>query len=115
MNNSAQLLKHLVIIGITTLVITAIYSKVTGAYFCSYDEFIEIHRAAFEDTHEPLRVFATPHFSSYKYRPLNRSVNLLTYWVGDGNPIYFRIRNLISHIINVSLIYILGYLLFKIY
>jgi hypothetical protein len=113
MNDSAQLLKHLVIIGITALVITAIYSKVTGAYFCSYDEFIEVHRAAFEDTRAPLRVFTTPHFSSYKYRPLNRAVNLLTYWVGNGDTIYFRIRNLISHIINVALAYMLGWLLFR--
>jgi hypothetical protein len=60
MNSTAQLLKHLSIISIIVVVITIMYSKVTGAYFCSYDDFIEIHRSAFEDTRDPLRIFTTP-------------------------------------------------------
>jgi hypothetical protein len=72
-----------------------------------------MHRAAFEDTREPSRVFTTSHFGSFKYRPLNRVITLLTYWIGHGNPAFFRIRNVAFHLLNVILVYFLGWLLFK--
>src|SRR4030095_12966409 len=38
---------------------------------------------------------------------------LLTYWAGQDNPVYFRLRNLVFHLLNVVLVYSLGYLLFQ--
>lgn len=105
--------KHLIVLAAVSLVVIGIYARVTGAYFCAYDDFIEIHRAAFEDSQEPSRMFTTSHFNSYKYRPLNRAVTLMTYWGGDGDPMVFRIRNLSFHLVNVGLVYALGWLLFK--
>ena len=107
------MLKHLLIISAITLFISILYSKVTGAYFCSYDDFNEMHRAVFEDTHQPLHILTTSHFNSYKYRPLNRAITLLTYSVGDGSPFYFRVRNLLFHLLNVVLVYRISWLLFK--
>jgi hypothetical protein len=90
----------------------AVYAKVTGAYFCAYDDFLEVHRAAFEDSRNVSEVFTTPHMNSLKYRPLNRLVILWTYYAGGENPLYYRVRNLGFHLANVALVYSLAYLLF---
>ncbi len=79
-----QSLKHVTILAAILLATGLTYSRLPSAYFCAYDDFLEVHRAAFEDTREPAKVFTTTHFTSYKYRPLNRGINLLTYWAGDG-------------------------------
>lgn len=89
------------------------YSKVSTAYFCSYDDFREAHRAAFEDTRVPSRIFTTSHFDSYKYRPLNRLTTFVTYHIGGGRPQIFRIRNLIFHLVAVWLVYLVGLELFR--
>jgi hypothetical protein len=98
---------------VIAVLVAALYGRVSTAYFCSYDDFQETHRAAFEDTADPSRVVTTPHFGSYKYRPLNRGANLVTYWIGNGNPTVFRVRNLVFHLVNVALVYALGWLLFR--
>jgi len=96
------------------LILTAIvYAKLPQSYFCAYDDFLEVHRAAFEDTRDPRRVFTTTHFTSYKYRPLNRGINLITYWAGEGSAHYFRTRNVICHLINVVFVYLLSWMLFR--
>jgi hypothetical protein len=86
--------------------------KVPNTYFCSYDDFIELHRAAFEDSADQSRIVTTSHFNSYKYRPLNRLINFLTYKAGDFDPTFFRTKNLAFHLLNVILIYVLGWKLF---
>ena len=95
------------------LAVIVVYFGVTRAYFCAYDDFIEVHRAAFKDSRDPSLRFTTPHFDSYKYRPLNRAMTLVTYWLGHGEPMLFRIRNLTFHLINVILVYSLGWFLFS--
>ena len=108
--------QHVILLTIIVAAVTFIYAHVTQAYFCAYDDFIEIHRAAFkEDSREPSRIFTTSHFNSYKYRPLNRAITLLTYSVGQDNPIFFRIRNVGFHLLNVILVYTLGWVLFRSY
>lgn len=86
--------------------------KVPSTYFCAYDDFIEIHRAAFEDAADHSRIVTTPHFNSYKYRPLNRAVNFLTYQVGDVDSEFFRAKNVAFHLLNVLLVYLLAWKLF---
>jgi hypothetical protein len=105
--------QHAILLTIIVAVVGGIYARVTQAYFCAYDDFIEIHRAAFEDTREPSRIFTTSHFNSYKYRPLNRAITLLTYSVAEDNPIFFRTRNVGFHLLNVILIYTVGWVLFR--
>ncbi len=108
-----NLWRHLLLVLVICLAVAVLYANVTRAYFCAYDDFIEVHRAAFEDSQQPSRVFTTSHFNSYKYRPLNRLVVLLTYWAGGPNPLFFRIRNLAFHLINVALVYTLSWALFQ--
>jgi hypothetical protein len=104
--------KHVIFVSVICLATALLYANVTRAYFCAYDDFNEIHRAAFEDSREPSRIFTTSHFNSFRYRPLNRLVAVWTYRAGDGDPLYFRVRNLAFHLINVALVYWLGWLLF---
>src|ERR1041384_5502279 len=97
-------MKHILILAAVLAATSFVYAKLPTAYFCAYDDFLEVHRAAFEDTQDPKRVFTTTHFTSYKYRPLNRGLNLLTYWAGSGSATEFRTRNVICHLLNVLLI-----------
>jgi len=105
-------MKHILILVAVLAATSFVYAKLPTAYFCAYDDFLEVHRAAFEDTKEPAHVFTTTHFESYKYRPLNRGLNLLTYWFRDGEASNFRTRNVLFHLLNVILIYALAWLLF---
>jgi len=104
---------HIFFILAITMSTAALYNKVATSYFCSDDDFLEVYRAAFEDIHNPAVMFTTPHFRSFKYRPLNRALNLLTYVVGNGRASAFRIRNLSFHLLNVTLVYVIAVLLRK--
>ena len=64
--------KHLAILGLTLALTTLIYTRVSTAFFCGYDDFLEIQRADFVDRTDPAQIFTTTHFDSFKYRPLNR-------------------------------------------
>ncbi len=94
---------------LTAVMVCAVfaYGSTLGAYFCSDDDFLETHRSAFEDARSPERMFTTGHFNSFKYRPLNRALNMLTYKVDNGAGVAFRIRNLLFHLLNVTLLYVL--------
>jgi hypothetical protein len=88
------------------------YVQLTRSYFLGYDDFREVHRAAFDDAKNPAGIFTTGHFGQAKYRPLNRGLNFISYQLGDGNPAIFRLRNLSFHLLNCVLVYLLGMLLF---
>ncbi len=98
----------LAILGFVALV----YVPVTAAGFCSYDDFYELHRAAFTDAADPSLVFTTSHFEGARYRPLNRGLNLATFVAGDGAALPFRVRNLVSHLTCVALVFTLSSSLF---
>jgi hypothetical protein len=104
--------KRDIMLCVVLLVIATPYLRLTQAYFLGYDDFNEVRRAAFEDTEQPLRMFTTAHFRTAKYRPLNRGINLVTYHVGRGNPVAFRTRNILFHLLNASLLFYLGIYLF---
>jgi len=106
-------MSHRSILLVILFCVSVAYIKVSDTYFCSYDDFNELRRAAFEDAQQPSRILTTTHFNSYKYRPLNRAVNLWTYLIGQGHPVWFRIRNLAFHLANIVLVYALGWLLFR--
>jgi hypothetical protein len=101
-------LRLLAILGLVALV----YAPVIVAPFCSYDDFYEVHRAAFMDAPNPSLVVTTSHFEGARYRPLNRGLNLVTFLAGNGAPLPFRLRNLMSHLACVVLVFALSSSLF---
>jgi protein O-mannosyl-transferase len=103
---------HLLLLSAVLFAVAIAYAKIPTAYFCSYDDFLEVHRAAFEDTRNPSKIVTTPHFYSYKYRPFNRGINFLTYAIGDQDAKFFRVRNVAFHLLNVVLVYVLAWKLF---
>src|SRR6266498_4754455 len=106
-------LKDLLILAAITVLILFLYHRIPATYFCGYDDFIEIHRAAFLETQQPIRVLTDTHFNSYKYRPGSHGLHFLTYRLSNGNPLVFRVRNIACHLINIVLLYGIGLLLFK--
>jgi hypothetical protein len=104
--------RHVVSLVLIALLATVIYFRVSLAYFCGYDDFLETRRAALVDRFNARAVFTTPHFESFKYRPLNRAVNLLTYLSNPGEALPFRLRNLAFHELAGAGVYILAFLLF---
>ncbi len=108
-------LKHLVIVVAMTIFVAVLYQRIPGTYFCGYDDFNEIHRAAFEETKQPIRILTATHFNSYKYRPLSHALNFVTYKLSNGSATLFRIRNVLFHLMNIALVYGIGWLLLKSY
>ena len=102
-------LRLLAILGLTALV----YAPVIVAPFCSYDDFYEVHRAAFTDAPNPSLVFTTSHFEGARYRPLNRGLTLLSFRAGEGRATPFRVRNMLSHVVCVALAFALGLAFFR--
>jgi hypothetical protein len=105
--------QHVILLVTIVAAVTVVYAKVTGAYFCAYDDFDNLHQTVFQDTYQPMRILTTSHFNSYKYRPMQRLANLFTNFLGNGDPTVFRIRNLSFHLVNVMLVYALGWQLFR--
>lgn len=106
-------LQHALVLLIILAATAALYYNVSKSYFCSFDDFLEVHRSAFVDAVSPALVFTTTHFNSFKYRPFNRGLNLLTYEVSHGSAAAFRWRNLFFHLFNVAMIYWLAIALRK--
>ena len=104
--------KHAAAVGIVFLITIALYSRVSGAFFCGFDDFNEVHRAAFEDSPRPGLMFTTSHFNTSKYRPLNRVLTLISYRAGGFSAKYFRLRNLLFHLLAIAALYGISFLLF---
>lgn len=104
------LLKRL---GAILVLVGLIYVPVTTAFFCSYDDFLELHRAAFTDAPNLEIVFKTSHWQGARYRPLNRAFNVVTWRAGKGGALAFRLRDLASHLACVALVFLLSLALFS--
>lgn len=100
-----KLRKHLVLIGLIALAVALFYARVTSAWFCGYDDFSEAHRAAFEDTTNPMRIFTTTHNMGFMYRPVTSGLQYLTWNVFHHSPLAFRLRNLGMHLVSVTMLY----------
>ncbi len=109
----ARLRQHLLLLSIIVVAVTVLYANVTRAYFCSYDDFDNLHQTVFEDADQPARILTTSHFNSFKYRPMHRAINLFTYFVGGDDSTAFRVRNLAFHLVNAALVYALAWQLFR--
>jgi hypothetical protein len=96
---------HLVEIVLIVLAVGLLYARVTGAWYCSYDDFTERHRAMFEDNRSPARIFTTTHYVSYMYRPVTSGLQWLTWKYSHDDPVAFRMRNLLMHLVSVAMVY----------
>ncbi len=105
--------KRVLVLSVVLLIVSLPYIQLTNAYFLGYDDFHVVHRAAFEDTQQPSRMFTTRHYDSAKYRPMDRVISIITYRLGQGSPFAFRLRNLLFHLLNCALLFILALLLFE--
>jgi len=81
------------------ILLLIVFGPGTRRYFLGKDDFIEIGRAHFIDSRDPVQVWTTPH-DGYKYRPLDRLTTLLTYLAAGENPAAYRVRNVFLHMIN---------------
>lgn len=104
--------RHLAVLAPILALTSLLYAGVTVSYFCGYDDFLDVQRAEFQDQYQPSKIFTTTHYDSFKYRPLQRVSNLLSYLVKPGEAIGFRVRNLFFHEVCVVEIYALALLLF---
>jgi hypothetical protein len=102
---------HLPHLAIILIAVSILYAGMSRVYYCGYDDFADIHRAAFEDTREPTRIFTTTHFETPKYRPLQRGLTYITWHWGRGSATAFRIRNLTFHVLCAAFIYGITWLL----
>jgi hypothetical protein len=103
--NLAVLRKHPVLVGLVTLVVVLLYARVSGAWFCGYDDFSEAHRAAFQDSVDPMRILTTTHDVGYMYRPVTSALQYLTWNLFHHSPLAFRLRNLGMHLVSVAMLY----------
>ena len=103
--------KRISALFVVLLAVSLPYFQLTKAYFVGYDDFNEFRRTIFVDTRQPSKIFTTGH-SAVKYRPLNRAINYVFYYIGHGSPGIFRTRNVVFHLLNTALLFSLGILLF---
>ena len=104
---------HLLPIAAIFVLATLIYLPSVTAYFCGYDDFNEAYRAGYVDLVHPSGMFTTSHFNTSKYRPFNRVLTAFAFYLGKGNPLAFRIRNLAFHLLGVAAIYGFAFLFMR--
>jgi hypothetical protein len=112
MGHSASMKRHAAVLVAILALTSLLYAGVTSSYFCGYDDFLDVQRAELVDQIHPAKIFTTTHYDSFKYRPLQRLSNLLSYLAAPKEAIGFRLRNLFFHELCVVAIYCLGLLLF---
>jgi hypothetical protein len=105
-------LSRRLVLAAVLLCITLVYGNVITPYFCADDDFVGAHRTRFVDARDPAKMFTAPQ-TAFKYRPLWNALNLVTYRMGRGSAVAYRIRNLLFHLANVLLLYYLSRLLLQ--
>jgi len=105
----AHLLRLVSILSLTV----AVYWIPTGYYFCGFDDIRELYRLHSTPNPGLAHDFATPVIGGgQKYRPLSWTANRLTWEAGRGSPRWFRIRNLICHLVAIICVYSISWFLF---
>ena len=99
---------HALAILIVCAFVSLVYTPATAANYCGFDDFLELHRAEFEDMQHPERIWTSTHRGSTKYRPVYRLANDVTYWWSHGAPLAFHLRNLFFHCLAAVAVYGLG-------
>jgi hypothetical protein len=91
--------------------VAAVYAPVSSAWFCGYDDFHDLARAAYEFAPDPRRVFTRPQGDGLRHRPLHPAAILATWSVAGLNARVYRVRNIGFHLVSVALVYTLGVML----
>ena len=92
---------------ILVVVVVALHLPRLDSGFVVPLDYQEVHRALTVDRENPYRLLTEPH-AGFGYRPLSQSVHFLTTVLGDGNPMVFLFRNLLSHLITTLLVFLLA-------
>ena len=103
---------HLAAIAVVAAFIVLLYAQVSGAWFCGYDDFNELHRAVFVDSRNPSTILTTTHFVGFMYRPVTSALQYAT-WSAFHSAAAFRVRNLIMHLISAAMLYGIVWLLLR--
>jgi hypothetical protein len=94
------------------LFVALVYSRIPGASYCGFDDFLEQHRLEGSLAKPLISDFTVQYYEGYKYRPLLWVTNRITYEWGSGSPVAFRTRNVAFHLANLVLLYSIAMLLF---
>ncbi len=97
--------RHLTALVAIAAIVGVLYARVSGAWFCGYDDFNEIHRAAFVDARNPAGMLTTTHFDPYMYRPVTSALQYVTWNAFHHSAVAFRLRNLCMHLVCVAMLY----------
>ncbi len=83
-------------------------------YYCGFDDIRELHRLRTTAAPGLGNDFTTPVVGGggQKYRPLSWTANRITWSLGQGQPIWFRLRNLAFHGVATAAVYGICWLLF---
>lgn len=104
-------------IGITLLCLTLLTVVVYGNSlvngFVWDDEYIIVHDPAVRDPSGAAALLVSPDVVKPYYRPLNRASYLLDYQLFGMHPAGFHAVNVMIHLLNVLLLYLLGLRLFR--
>jgi hypothetical protein len=103
---------HIAILAGTLLFVALVYSRIPGASYCGFDDFIEQHRLEGSLAKPLSSDFTVQYYEGYKYRPLSWVMNRITYEWGSGSAVAFRTRNVAVHLANLVLLYGIAMLLF---
>lgn len=98
-------------LGAVLVLVAVVYAPVTSAWFCGYDDFHDLARAAYEFAPAPARVFTQPQGDGLRYRPLHPGTILATWKVAGLDARVYRVRNVAFHLASVALVYALGVML----
>jgi hypothetical protein len=90
----------------------AVYSQLTVANFCGFDDALELQRMAFHDPGTLRADLGTVLFNSYKYRPGMMTLNRIAFRAGNESARAFRLRNILAHMLVGVTLYGVGMLLF---
>ncbi len=95
------------------LFVALVYSRIPGASYCGFDDFLEQHRVEGSLAKPLASDFTVQYYEGPKYRPLSWVMNRLTYEWGAGSAVAFRTRNVAFHLANLILLYGIAMLLFQ--
>ncbi len=103
--------RHLPVAGAVLLLVGLLYSNLTGAYFCGFDDFREAHRVAFQYARDPWSMFTTTAFDPFAYRPAAYLQQFAILQLFHFDPLAFRLRNLAMLLVCVAMLYGIVWLL----
>ena len=111
--NLTPFAKHVRFLLPVVLFTALLYWRIPSAYYCGFDDMLELHRMEFLDGKTLKTDFTVVPYESRKYRPLTLTLNRLTYELGNKSAVPFRTRNVLAHLGSICMVYGIAWLLFE--